>query len=80
MLSLRREDRAVVEPLGRDSRFSTWFDQRLPVGHSQHSTVNQSDDTSHLNLISVRVMNMRHYDWLGKYFDSADIYNTSGNF
>lgn len=57
MLSLRREDRAVVEPLGRDSRFSTWFDQRLPVGHSQHATVNlQTDDTSHLNLISVGVM------------------------
>lgn len=40
VLSLRKEGRAVVEPLGRDSRFSTWFDQRLPVGHSQHSPVN----------------------------------------
>lgn len=44
----------MVEPPGRDSRFST---QRLPVGHSQHSPENQTDDTSALTLISVRVMN-----------------------
>lgn len=56
VLSLRKEDRAVAEPLGRDSKFCTWFDQRFPVGHSQHSPVNQSDDTSHWNLISARVM------------------------
>lgn len=57
VLSLRKEDRTVAEPLGRDSRFSTWFDQRLPVGHSQHSSANQSDDNSHWNLISARIVN-----------------------
>lgn len=47
MLCLRKEDWTVVQELGRDSRFSTWFDQILPVGHSQpHLSVNQTNDTS----------------------------------
>lgn len=34
-LGFRKEDVTVVEPLGRDSGFGTWFDQTLPAGHSQ---------------------------------------------
>lgn len=47
VLRLRKEDWTVVQELGRNSRFSTWFDQILPVGHSQPClSVPQTNDTS----------------------------------